>query len=45
MYWDSFTWDSFTAAGVFVSIVLILCAFYLELRKRPTVRRHHPRRT
>jgi|GEM_PF-1511085 hypothetical protein len=38
-------WDSFTAAGVFVSFVLILCAFYLELRKRPTVHHDDPRQT
>ena len=24
-------WDNLTATGIFVSIVLVLCAFYLEL--------------
>jgi hypothetical protein len=38
-------WDSFTAAGVFVSIVLILCAFYLEIHKRPTVRHDNSQQT
>jgi hypothetical protein len=38
-------WDSFTAAGFFVSIVLILCAFYLELRKRPVAGSDKPRQT
>jgi hypothetical protein len=28
-------WDTFTVAGAFISIVLILCTFYLEFRKRP----------
>ena len=32
-------WDSLTAAGIFVSIVLVLFALYLELRKRPGARR------
>ncbi len=32
-------WDTLTATGIFVSIGLILCAFYLELRKRPGGRR------
>ena len=28
-------WDSLTAAGILVSLLLVLFAFYLELRKRP----------
>ena len=32
-------WDSLTATGIFVSIVLVLCAFYLELRNRPRIPR------
>jgi hypothetical protein len=33
-------WDTLTVAGVFVSIVLTVGAFYLVLRERPVVRRH-----
>jgi len=32
-------WDTLTATGLFISIVWALGAFYLELRKRPVVRR------
>jgi hypothetical protein len=35
-------WDNLTATGILVSIVLVLCAFYLELRKRPGVYRGDP---
>jgi hypothetical protein len=38
-------WDTLTATGFFVSIVLILCAFYLELRKRPVAPRGNLRQT
>jgi hypothetical protein len=38
-------WDTFTAAGFIVSIVLILCAFYLELRKRPVVPQDYPQQS
>jgi hypothetical protein len=38
-------WDTFTAAGFAVSIMLILCAFYLELRNRPAVHRDYPQQT
>jgi len=34
-------WDNLTATGILVSIVLILCAFYLELHNRPGVYRDH----
>jgi len=33
-------WDSLTVAGVFVSIVLTVGAFYLALRERPVARRN-----
>ena len=35
-------WDTLTAVGIVVSIVSVLCAFYLELRKRPIVRHDDP---
>lgn len=39
-------WDSLTATGVFVSIGLVMCALYLELRKRrPRGRHNDPRQT
>jgi len=38
-------WDSLTAAGVFVSIVLVLFTFYLELRRRPPAHHYGPRQT
>ena len=33
-------WDTLTVAGVFVSIILTVGAFYLVLRERPAVRRN-----
>jgi hypothetical protein len=38
-------WDSLTAAGVIVSIVSTLGAFFLEWRKRPIVRDNNLRKT
>ncbi len=38
-------WDSLTTAGVVVSIVSVLGAFYLELRKRPGAPFDKPRKT
>jgi len=32
-------WDSLTASGIYISIGLVFCAFYLEMRKRPGGRR------
>ena len=32
-------WDTLTATGIFVSIGLVFCAFYLEFRHRPGGRR------
>jgi len=33
-------WDSLTAAGLIVSIISTVGAFYLVLRERPVVRRN-----
>jgi hypothetical protein len=33
-------WDTLTAAGLIVSVVLTVGAFYLALRERPVVRRN-----
>jgi hypothetical protein len=33
-------WDTLTAAGLFVSILSTVGAFYLVLRERPLVRRN-----
>jgi len=33
-------WDSLTVAGVFISIILTVGAFYLALRERPVERRN-----
>ncbi|MGD8619569.1 MAG: hypothetical protein PVH54_10345 [Gammaproteobacteria bacterium] len=33
------SWDSLTVAGICVSLVLIVGAFYLVLRERPVERR------
>lgn len=38
-------WDTLTTVGAVVSIVSILAAFYLELRKRPATRFHKRRET
>ena len=32
-------WDSLTATGIFISIGMLLGAFYLEFRNRPGRRR------
>lgn len=33
-------WDTLTATGAFITVVWALGAFYLELRKRPGMRRN-----
>jgi hypothetical protein len=33
-------WDTLTVAGLFVSVVLTVGAFFLALRDRPVVRRN-----
>ena len=33
-------WDTLTAAGLIVSILSTVCAFYLVLRERPVVRQN-----
>lgn len=38
-------WDTLTATGVFISIVVALGAFYLELRERPVIRRKDQQET
>ncbi len=38
-------WDTLTTVGVVLSIVWIVGAFYLELRKRPGAHSDEPRKT
>lgn len=38
-------WDTLTTVGAVISIVTVLGAFYLELRKKPRTRLDKPRET